>query len=145
MAIDQSENINCSFWTTRRSECLLKHLVHFLLFLFCSSISVRVRIYLQIKCPQVKLLAELLVIAHPISETNDSTSNRTVQEKQVTNNRTAITSRRSASPADESKGGTKKVRPTGNADVREWDIPKLHQDKESVSDQREVIEESTGK
>ena len=53
-------------------------------------------------------------------------------------------SRRSASPTDENRNSNKRLRTSGNADVREWDIPKLQQDNEKAPTERQVIEEQTG-
>jgi hypothetical protein len=77
----------------------------------------------------------------------DATSNRLVQEKQTNANKAVAgqTSRRSASPTDENKPNGKKQRATGNVDVREWDLPKFHQqEKETLANERQVIEEQAG-
>lgn len=71
----------------------------------------------------------------------DNTNNRVVQEKTITSNKTST--RRSVSPSDETKVN-KKNRPAANADVREWDIPKLQEEKEKSPVERNVVEEPKG-
>lgn len=71
----------------------------------------------------------------------DISSGRLVQEKLPPVNKTSA----STNPDEEPKSSNKKLRPTGNNDVREWDIPKLQQDKEKPSLERQVIEEPAGK
>ncbi|CAF0853167.1 unnamed protein product [Adineta steineri] len=76
----------------------------------------------------------------------DTTNNRLIQEKSNnTNNKTSTSLRRSASPNNETKINNKKIRPSGNNDVREWDLPKFHQEKEKSPTERNVIEEPTVK
>lgn len=70
----------------------------------------------------------------------DTTNNRLVQEKSNTGTK-PITS---INPNDEAKVSNKKIRSIGNNDVREWDIPKLQQEKEKSPVQRQIIEEQTG-
>lgn len=67
----------------------------------------------------------------------ETSSGRLVQEKLPAVNKTSTSD-------DEPKSSNKKLRPTGNNDVREWDIPKLQQDKEKSSSERQVIEEAAG-
>ncbi|CAF1128646.1 unnamed protein product [Rotaria sp. Silwood1] len=75
----------------------------------------------------------------------DTTNNRLVQEKPTSVNKISTSStRRSVSPNDESKVN-KKVRPTGNTDVREWDLPKFQEEKEKSPTERKIIEESKTK
>ena len=75
----------------------------------------------------------------------DTTNNRLVQEKPTSVTKTSAPSRRSASPNDEIKQtNNKKLRPTGNTDVREWDLPKFQKEKEKSPVERQVIEEQTG-
>ena len=62
----------------------------------------------------------------------DTTNNRIVQEKIPTTSN------------DEIKTSNRKVRATGNTDVREWDIPKLQQEKEKSPVERQIIEEEQG-
>jgi hypothetical protein len=75
----------------------------------------------------------------------DTTNNRLVHEKSASNNKTSASSRRSTSPVDDTKINNKKVRPSGNTDVREWDIPKFQQEKEeTTTTERNIIEEPSG-
>ena len=71
----------------------------------------------------------------------DTTNNRRVQEKSNSNNKTSL--RRSVSPTNDTKSN-KKLRVSGNTDVREWDLPKLQQQEDKSPTEREVIEEQTG-
>jgi hypothetical protein len=70
----------------------------------------------------------------------DTSNNRLVQEKANSANKIVA----SSSPNDETKVINKKVRSTGNTDVREWDIPKFQQEKEKSPTERHIIEEQTG-
>jgi hypothetical protein len=72
----------------------------------------------------------------------DTSNNRHVQEKPTTVHKIST----STSPNEEIKinNNAKKLRPTGNNDVREWDIPKFQQEKEKPPVERHVIEEQTG-
>ena len=71
----------------------------------------------------------------------DTSSNtRIVQEKGTSANKIST----SPNPDDQPKSNNKNLRPTGNNDVREWDIPKLQQEKEKPSTERQVIDESAG-
>jgi len=70
----------------------------------------------------------------------DTSNNRLVQEKANSANKIVT----SSSPNDETKVINKKVRSTGNTDVREWDIPKFQQEKEKSPTERHIIEEQTG-
>jgi len=72
----------------------------------------------------------------------DTSNNRLVQEKPTSINKISTSS---TSPNDEIKINNKKLRPTGNTDVREWDIPKLQQEKDKSPTQRHIIEEQTVK
>jgi len=67
----------------------------------------------------------------------DTTMNRLVQEK------TPNTNKSSSNLHDENKTNNKKSSSTKQTDIREWDLPKLQQDKEKSPLQRQVIEEST--
>jgi len=72
-----------------------------------------------------------------MSNETSNVNNRSVQEK--------VAHRRSASPTDEGKTtNNKKLRPMNNNnnsnDVREWDLPKLQQDKQTMGNERQVIE-----
>ncbi|CAF3987086.1 unnamed protein product, partial [Rotaria sp. Silwood2] len=71
----------------------------------------------------------------------DTTNNRLVQDKTTSVNKISTSTRRSASPHDETKVN-KKIRPTGNTDVREWDLPKFQEEKEKSPTERNIIEES---
>ncbi|CAF1079131.1 unnamed protein product [Rotaria sordida] len=71
----------------------------------------------------------------------DATNNRLVQEKSTSINKISTSTRRSVSPNDEMKIN-KKVRPIGNTDVREWDLPKFQEEKEKSPTERNIIEES---
>ncbi|CAF4076901.1 unnamed protein product [Rotaria sp. Silwood2] len=71
----------------------------------------------------------------------DTTNNRLVQDKTTSINKISTSTRRSASPHDETKVN-KKIRPTGNTDVREWDLPKFQEEKEKSPTERNIIEES---
>ncbi|CAF3502266.1 unnamed protein product [Rotaria socialis] len=70
----------------------------------------------------------------------DITNSRLVQEKPTSINKNSGSARRSASPIDETKAN-KKLRTTGNTDMREWDLPKFQEDKEKSPKERNVIEE----
>jgi hypothetical protein len=71
----------------------------------------------------------------------DTSNNRVVQEKPSSTNKIST----SASPDDESKlNNNKKLRPTGNTDIREWDLPKFQQEKEKPSAEWQSAEEPTG-
>ncbi len=70
----------------------------------------------------------------------DTSNNRLVQEKPTSVNKISTTS----NSDDEPKINTKKLRPTGNSDIREWDIPKFQQEKEKSPTERQIIEEPTG-
>ena len=74
----------------------------------------------------------------------DTSNTRVIQEKPASTTKTTTSSRRSASPTNETKGNNKKLRPSGNTDVREWDLPKFQQETEKSSTERHVVEESTG-
>jgi hypothetical protein len=79
-----------------------------------------------------------------VTDGMDTTSNRLVQEKPASTTKASTASRRSASPTNETKGNNKKLRPSGNTDVREWDLPKFQQDEEKMSTERHVVEEPAG-
>lgn len=70
----------------------------------------------------------------------DTSNSRQVQEKSISVNKIST----SSSPDDESKVNNKKLRPTGNTDIREWDIPKFQQEKEKSPTERQIIEEPPG-
>lgn len=71
----------------------------------------------------------------------DTSNSRLVQEKPTSVTKIST----SNNTDDEPKSNNKKLRPTGNSDVREWDIPKMQQDKEKSPTERQVIEEPPGK
>jgi len=71
-------------------------------------------------------------------------NNRHIQDKPISVNKISASSRRSPSPSNETKINNKKVRPSGNTDVREWDLPKLQQEKDKSPIERHVIEEPIG-
>jgi len=71
-------------------------------------------------------------------------NNRHIQDKPTSVNKISASSRRSPSPSNETKINNKKVRPSGNTDVREWDLPKLQQEKDKSPIERHVIEEPIG-
>jgi hypothetical protein len=71
-------------------------------------------------------------------------NNRHIQDKPISVNKISASSRRSPSPSNETKINNKKVRPSGNNDVREWDLPKLQQEKDKSPIERHVIEEPIG-
>lgn len=70
----------------------------------------------------------------------DTSNNRLVQEK--SNSGTKIL--QPSNSNDETKTSNKKLRPSGNSDVREWDIPKFQQEKEKSPTERQIIEEQAG-
>ncbi|CAF4427459.1 unnamed protein product [Rotaria magnacalcarata] len=74
----------------------------------------------------------------------DITNNRLVQEKPTSINKNSGSARRSISPIDETKAN-KKLRTTGNTDMREWDLPKFQEDKEKSPKERNVVEEPKAK
>jgi hypothetical protein len=67
----------------------------------------------------------------------DTSNNRLVQEKPISVNKIST----SSIPDDETKINNKKLRPTGNTDIREWDLPKFQQEKEKSPVERQIIEE----
>ncbi|UJR30180.1 hypothetical protein I4U23_017720 [Adineta vaga] len=77
------------------------------------------------------------------TDTMDTTNNRLIQEKSASTNKTSL--RRSISPTNYTNVNNKKFRPSGNADVREWDLPKFQQQDDKSSTERHVIEEQTVK
>lgn len=77
-------------------------------------------------------------------DTMDTADNRLVQEKPIVANKISAPSRQSASPTDEIQTN-KKVRPSGNTDVREWDLPKFQDETEKLSEKQNITEESKEK
>ena len=69
------------------------------------------------------------------------------QEKITSSNKNSTSSRRSTSPNDEAKAN-KRTRPSGNADIREWDLPKFQEekdkDKEKSPQESNITEEPKG-